>query len=324
MRLRVRQNHGVLPDGAACWVQDVAGCGSRITMAKRLRLGSWHVNHALDVVDGRGRIHRLVLRRWARSGWEAEDPDYTVERETRVLALLRASPVPAPVVVAADPDGAQCDAPEILLIRLPGHPPRRADIDGDEAGGQLAEALAQIHDVNISADERLAGFRLYYDLARAAPAPWMIDTQIWQRVCDVVRQHRPRSAMTLIHRDYHPHNTLWSRGRLRAVVDWTQASWGPPALDVAHMRWNTCRRSWSARRRPVPGPLPCNDRTSAQRSAVLGPGQSARPPARRRRTRQDRRCRLPSPHGLRSRGTLGVALTSPTDRSDRPHSVDRA
>jgi hypothetical protein len=22
------------------------------------------------------------------------------------------------------------------------------------------------------------------------------------------------------------------------VVDWTQASWGPPELDVAHMRWN--------------------------------------------------------------------------------------
>lgn len=23
-----------------------------------------------------------------------------------------------------------------------------------------------------------------------------------------------------------------------AVVDWTQASYGPPALDVGHMRWN--------------------------------------------------------------------------------------
>jgi thiamine kinase-like enzyme len=43
---------------------------------------------------------------------------------------------------------------------------------------------------------------------------------------------------TLIHRDYHPENTLWSRGRLTGVVDWTQASWGPPELDVAHMRWN--------------------------------------------------------------------------------------
>ena len=41
-----------------------------------------------------------------------------------------------------------------------------------------------------------------------------------------------------IHRDYHPGNTLWVAGRLTAIVDWTSASWGPPAVDVAHMRAN--------------------------------------------------------------------------------------
>jgi len=25
---------------------------------------------------------------------------------------------------------------------------------------------------------------------------------------------------------------------LTAIVDWTQASWGPAAVDVGHMRWN--------------------------------------------------------------------------------------
>ncbi len=44
--------------------------------------------------------------------------------------------------------------------------------------------------------------------------------------------------MTLMHRDYHPENTLWSRRRLTGVVDWTQASWGPPGIDLGHMRWN--------------------------------------------------------------------------------------
>ncbi|HET9968100.1 MAG TPA: phosphotransferase [Streptosporangiaceae bacterium] len=29
-----------------------------------------------------------------------------------------------------------------------------------------------------------------------------------------------------------------SRGRLTGIVDWTQASWGPPGLDLGHMRWN--------------------------------------------------------------------------------------
>jgi aminoglycoside phosphotransferase (APT) family kinase protein len=49
---------------------------------------------------------------------------------------------------------------------------------------------------------------------------------------------RPPGPRGLIHRDYHPENTLWSRGRLTGVVDWTGASHGPLAVDAGHMRWN--------------------------------------------------------------------------------------
>jgi hypothetical protein len=70
-------------------VLDVFGHGSRIVRAKRLSLGGWHVNHAVDVIDTHRRVHRVVLRRCARPGWKLDDPDYTVAREIRVLALLR-------------------------------------------------------------------------------------------------------------------------------------------------------------------------------------------------------------------------------------------
>ncbi len=63
-------------------------------------------------------------------------------------------------------------------------------------------------------------------------------TPIWVQVIAAVREPPAPANMTMIHRDYHPENTLWSRGRLTGVVDWTQASWGPPALDLGHMRWN--------------------------------------------------------------------------------------
>jgi Phosphotransferase enzyme family len=120
----------MLPDQAVSWVTGVIGAGSRVAWGRRLRRGSWHVNHAMDVIDSRGRTHRVVLRRWARPGWEDDDPDYTVEREVHVLGLLRPAPVPAPEVIAADPAGSQCDVPAILLTRLPGHSPRPADIPG--------------------------------------------------------------------------------------------------------------------------------------------------------------------------------------------------
>lgn len=228
----------MLPDQAVRWVIEVLGRGSRVVRVSRLRLGGWHVNHALDAVDPAGHTHRLVLRRWARQGWEAADPDYTVEREVRVLDLLRCTQIPAPSLVAADPAGVHCDVPAMLLTRLPGHPPRPADTDADGFCRQLAETLARIHDVNGTVHARLDTYRLYYDRPRAARARWMPDTPIWRRAIEAVREPPPPNTMTFIHRDYHPENTLWSRGLLTGVVDWTQASWGPPGLDLGHMRWN--------------------------------------------------------------------------------------
>jgi aminoglycoside phosphotransferase (APT) family kinase protein len=228
----------VLPGQAVRWVTDAAGPGSRLVAVRRLRPGGWHVNHAVDVACGDGGVRRLVLRRWARPGWEADDPDYTVDREVRVLGLLVATSVPAPQVVAADAAGSCCDVPAILLTRLPGHPPRRADASAEGFCRQLAHTLALIHAVGERARPAVVPYRLYYDRARAEPARWMSGSRTWARATAAVREAPPAGVPTLIHRDYHPENTLWSRGRLTGVVDWTQASWGPPELDVAHMRWN--------------------------------------------------------------------------------------
>jgi aminoglycoside phosphotransferase (APT) family kinase protein len=213
----------VIPERAAQWAAEAVGRGARIVSARRLRLGGWHVNHALDVADRDERLHRLVLRRWARAGWERDDPDYTAEREARILERLRRTPVLAPVLVAADPDGVRCDVPALLLTRLAGSPPRDVPYCG-----QLAAALAQIHALDPAGLER---YRLYFDRARARLPHWIPDTP-------VVRRPPPTGAPAFIHRDYHPENTLWSGGRLSGVVDWTQASSGPPGLDVGHMRWN--------------------------------------------------------------------------------------
>lgn len=226
----------MLPERTVCWVTEAIGRGSRIASIRHLPLGGWHVNHAVDVIDACGHRQRLVLRRWARAGWQVDDPDYTAERETRVLGVLRATPVPAPIVVAADPLGARADVSALLLTRLPGHPPRRAE--DDDFCWELAATLAQIHDVDGGVKHQLEPYRLYYNRAAATPARWMPKTAVWAAATAAVREQPPAAPMALIHRDYHPENTLWSRRRLTGVVDWTQASWGPLALDLGHMRWN--------------------------------------------------------------------------------------
>jgi aminoglycoside phosphotransferase (APT) family kinase protein len=227
-----------LPEAALRWVAGAIGAGSRVLSAERLPLGGWHVNHELLVADRGGRRHRLVLRRWARPGWERDDPDYTAGREQRILDLLGPTAVPAPSVVAADPAAEACDVPTLLLTRLPGQPPSAADRAGERFCTDLADTLARVHALADAAEGRVPPYRLYFDRATARPARWMPRSRVWAAASAAVRQPTPPGPATLIHRDYHPENTLWSRGRLTGLVDWTQASWGPPALDLGHMRWN--------------------------------------------------------------------------------------
>jgi aminoglycoside phosphotransferase (APT) family kinase protein len=47
-----------------------------------------------------------------------------------------------------------------------------------------------------------------------------------------------RGRGVFLHRDYHTWNALWKRGRVVGIVDWTNASWGEPAMDLAHWRAN--------------------------------------------------------------------------------------
>jgi aminoglycoside phosphotransferase (APT) family kinase protein len=222
------------PERALQWAAESVGPGSRVAALRRLTEGGWHANHAITVIDRRGTAHRLVLRRWARPEWSREDPDFTAAREVAVLERLARSPVPAPRVVAADPEGAACDVPALLITRLPGRPPGvPADMGGFLA--QLAGALAPIHAVD---GRGIPGYRRYYDAGSIAPPSWSRRPRLWEAALALARADPPAGPRCFIHRDYHPENTLWSRGRLTGIVDWTSGGCGPAAVDTAHMRWN--------------------------------------------------------------------------------------
>jgi aminoglycoside phosphotransferase (APT) family kinase protein len=225
------------PEPTLHWVTRSVGAGSRIVSIRRFTDGGWHANHALTVADRAGKAHRLVLRRWARPEWIVEDPDFTAEREAGVLELISGTPVPAPKLVAADPDGEACDVPTLLISRLPGRPPGLPR-DMGAFLAHLARAVTEIHAASDRLRERVPDYRNYHDHRSAAAPRWSHCPKLWERALELARTQPPPGPRCFIHRDYHPENTLWSRGRLTGVVDWTSASWGPAAVDVAHMRWN--------------------------------------------------------------------------------------
>jgi aminoglycoside phosphotransferase (APT) family kinase protein len=191
--------------------------------------------HAVDITDRRGNVHRLVLRRYVIERWVAEEPDL-VEREARVLDLLAKSNVPAPRAVAVDPDGRACGVPSVLMTRLPGRvvldPPNM-----DTWHHAMAKVLPAIHAVDVG-DVAVQPFQQYYDLDAIELPRWTKQPRLWERALDIARRPPPEGEPCFIHRDYHPTNILWSRGKLTGVVDWPNASIGPPLVDVAHCRGN--------------------------------------------------------------------------------------
>jgi aminoglycoside phosphotransferase (APT) family kinase protein len=178
------------PEQTLRWVTASVGAGSRISSLRRLPGGGWHANHSLTVIDQHGSAHRLVLRRWVRPEWIVEDPDFTAEREATVLELLSDSPVPAPHLVSADPDGALCDVPTLLITRLPGRPPTLLR-NMDAFLAQLAQVLLAIHAVNESAREQIPSYRNYHDLRSATPPQWSRRLKLWERALELASAEPP-------------------------------------------------------------------------------------------------------------------------------------
>jgi aminoglycoside phosphotransferase (APT) family kinase protein len=58
---------------------------------------------------------------------------------------------------------------------------------------------------------------------------------VWEMARDLWPGLRPVPP-TLVHIDYWPGNILWHRGRIAAVVDWEEAAYGDPGIDVAYCR----------------------------------------------------------------------------------------
>ena len=230
------------PAAALAWAAAMLGPGSRVVAVAPLA-SAWLANHAVDVADAAGNLHRLVLRRWARPGWAEEDPDFNAAREATVLELLAPTPVPAPALVAADPEAEVCDVPALLEARLPGGPPDFTGDPGHVLEG-LAAALPVIHAVAVPADPADPGARLvppyhrFYEPDRLVPPAWSARPELWASAFEVAAEPPPPSRPCFIHRDYHPANTLWEDGRLTGVVDWVGGSWGPPSVDLGHMRVN--------------------------------------------------------------------------------------
>lgn len=217
-----------VPPEARAWVGRAVG--SPVVSVRRLAGASSTAVHLLALRGGR----RLVLRRYAWPGFQADEP-FAAQREVDGLRWAGSHGLSVPEVVASDPTGDDVGdgVAALLMTRLPGtalaHPDLRA----------MAETAAAIH--STPADRLGHDYFPWYRTTVSSPPPAARQPRLWDRAIAHWHSSMPQYRPMLLHRDFHPGNVLWSRGRLGGVVDWVNACRGPAGCDLAHCCWNLRR-----------------------------------------------------------------------------------
>jgi len=118
----------------------------------------------------------------------------------------------------------------VLMSFVPG----RAIAEPDLA--RLARVAATIHDVDVDGYAHdYYPWYASYDHQPPAHTPW---PALWECAITLWRAALAPYEPRFVHRDFHPGNVLWARGRATGIVDWPNACRGPWGCDIAHCRDN--------------------------------------------------------------------------------------
>jgi hypothetical protein len=198
-------------EAVLAWVAGSVGVDSA-RWSRRLLGGT----HALTDVVQTSDTDELALRRFPCG-------DDAVHREARVLAEIAGLDGLAPLLLAADPDGAQTGTPAILTTLLPGHACITPD-DSYDAARQLGRALPHLH-----AHPAAPGL----PTVLTAPAQGTMGVSV--PASAVAGLHLAWGwlatyAQVLTHNDFWSGNTLWARRQRVGVEDGVAA--GPAGSGV--------------------------------------------------------------------------------------------
>jgi aminoglycoside phosphotransferase (APT) family kinase protein len=175
---------------------------------------------------------RSVLRLMTNEPWRTHGADLT-RRERAAQVDLMATPVPAPVSLGLDAEGAATGVSAHLMSRLPGAPAAHLDPPRVSA---MAEMLALVHEVRPA--EPFREFQSWAWEAKWVVPTWTRHPDAWARAFDVLAEAAPAYEPTFLHRDFSHRNLLWVDGTISGVVDWVETSTGPAWLDAAHAATN--------------------------------------------------------------------------------------
>ncbi len=188
---------------------------------------------------------QVVVRRYKVFG--DYDRGEKARREFKTFELLNQYKVPAPEALYLDMKGEVLGIPGIVTGFVPGSLMMDTPPDPMDWARKLARTLAHIH--SIPCGEEVQEFLLKgnseasWFLRADAPPSYMQaypgGAELWYLLQALYPNLEP-VLPTLLHIDYWSGNILWHENEISAVIDWEEAAYGDPAIDVGYARMNMC------------------------------------------------------------------------------------
>jgi aminoglycoside phosphotransferase (APT) family kinase protein len=232
-------------DHLATWLPEllapVLGSGLSVAQLESLSGGASRQTWGVQVRDGDGRQHELVLRATDRD----DDATAGMELEAASLRAAAAAGMPVPAVLCASDDGT-LGCRYLISTRVPGETiPRRIlrSATGEARQRLLAQCAAALAALHAADPDRIPGLRaddplvLLRDWMDAVGQP----SAVFEIALRWLHQHRPPAGgVAVVHGDFRLGNLIVDESGLAAVLDWELVHRGDPLEDLGWF----CVRAW--------------------------------------------------------------------------------
>jgi len=196
--------------------------------------------HLIEAELPGGEISRFIIRCYAI--FSNYDRGEKAHREFKALELAYKHGIPVPKPLYLDETGLILKMPGIVTEYVDG----RIDLnprDPDRWAEAMAETLVKIHSLPCNIDEDSFVLNANQEASWFLRDDYLPDfIKSYPRGTDVLKaafklsQDIEKVKPCLVHIDYWPGNILWKDDHIVAVVDWEEAAYGDPVIDVAYAR----------------------------------------------------------------------------------------
>ena len=213
---------------------------SQVVSIHRFEASYSNHTHQVEIESPDGKRSQIVTRCYSQHGI----PQQKAIREFEILSYLQDYPeIPVPKPLYKDSDGSILGLPGIVTGFAKGEQieAQPESVHWTQVCTKAARMLAKIHAVSIdptTQDYLLDGNAEVVWFLKGDEIPDYMQahpdgSQVWQAVYALRPKLQPVKPR-LVHVDYWSGNLLWEDAEISAIVDWEEASYGDPGIDVAY------------------------------------------------------------------------------------------